>query len=90
MARRTDDERLAREEARAQRHRQRLEKHALPCPHCGKNVLDHMTRCPYCGGALVPAGYTPMDEKKKRKIKTICYAIGTAVAVAIILLILFL
>ena len=49
-----------------------------------------MTRCPYCGGALVPAGYAPMDEKKKQKIKTICYAVGTVVAVAIILLIIFL
>lgn len=85
-----DEERLAREEARAAKRRAQLGKHAVSCPHCGKSVLDHMTRCPYCGGALVPAGYAPMDEKKKQKIKTICYAVGTVAAVAIILLIIFL
>ena len=90
MARLTEEERRAQEEARAQRRREQREKHAVPCPHCGKSVLDHMTRCPYCGGALVPAGYAPMDEKKKQKIKTICYAVGTVAAVAIILLIIFL
>ena len=83
-------ERAAREEARAQRRRAQLEKHALPCPHCGKSVLDHMTRCPYCGGMLVPAGYVPMDEKKKKKIRTVTFAVGTVAAVVIILVILFL
>ncbi len=87
MADMNDKERLAREEERAAKRRARLEKHAVPCPHCGKSVLDHMTRCPYCGGTLVPAGYVPMDEKKKQKIKKICYAVGTVVAVAIIVLI---
>ncbi len=84
-----EQERRAREEARAQRHRERLEKHALPCPHCGKNVLDHMTRCPYCGGMLVPKGYAPMDEKKKQKIRTICYIVGVVAAVAIAVFFLF-
>lgn len=87
MADMNDKERLAREEKRAAKRRARLEKHAVPCPHCGKSVLDHMTRCPYCGGTLVPAGYVPMDEKKKQKIKKICYAVGTVVAVVIIVLI---
>lgn len=49
-----------------------------------------MTRCPYCGGTLVPAGYAPMDENKKKKIRTVCYAVGTVIAVVIILLIIFL
>ena len=66
-----EEQRRAAEEERARRRREKLEKHALPCPHCGKSVLDHMTRCPYCGGTLVPAGYVPMDEKKKQKIKKI-------------------
>ena len=87
MADMNDKERLAREEERAAKRWARLEKHAVPCPHCGKSVLDHMTRCPYCGGTLVPAGYVPMDEKKKQKIKKICYAVGTVVAVVIIVLI---
>lgn len=87
---RLDRDRLEQEEARAQRRRARLEKHALPCPHCGKSVLDHMTRCPYCGGALVPKGYAPMDEQKKRRLRTVGYAVGTVVAVVIVLLILFL
>ena len=87
---RLDRDRLEQEETRAQRRRARLEKHAVPCPHCGKSVLDHMTRCPYCGGALVPKGYAPMDEQKKRKLRTVGYAVGTVVAVVIVLLILFL
>lgn len=89
MARLTEEERRAQEEARVQRRREQLEKHAVPCPHCGKSVLDHMTRCPYCGGALVPKGYAPMDEAKKRKIRTVGYAVGTVVAILVILLIIF-
>ena len=48
-----------------------------------------MTRCPYCGGVLVPKGYAPMDEAKKRKIRTVGYAVGTVVAILVILLIIF-
>ena len=85
-----EEQRRAAEEERARRRREKLEKHALPCPHCGKSVLDHMTRCPYCGGALQPKGYSPMDEKKKQRIRTVCYVAGTVIAVAIALIILFL
>lgn len=73
----------AREEARAEKRRARLEKHAVACPHCGKSVLDHMTQCPYCGGALTPAGYAPMPEEKRRAIRRVTYAVGIVIAVAI-------
>ena len=70
----------AREERARQRRRAQAEKHAVPCPHCGKAVLDHMTKCPYCGGTLKPYGYTPMDEGKKRKIKGILWGVLGAAA----------
>ncbi len=90
MAKLTEEEARAREEARAAKRRAQLEKHAVPCPHCQKSVLDHMTRCPYCGGALVPKGYAPMDEEKKRKVRNVCYIAGFAIAIVIVVLILVL
>jgi len=33
------------------------EKHLRPCPHCGKDVLDHMTQCPFCKEEISPLGY---------------------------------
>jgi len=66
-----------------------LEKHTLPCPHCGKGVLDHMTQCPFCNGALQPAGYKPLDEQKRRRIKIIANIIGFAIAAAVALWLVF-
>jgi hypothetical protein len=58
-------------------------------PHCGKDVLDHMTECPYCKGALESRYYTPrMDEQQQKKLKRTLSIIGFAIAAAIILFIL--
>lgn len=76
-----------RQEARAAKHKERLERHVIVCPHCGKNVLDHMTECPYCKGPLQPDGYRPVDPEKYKKIKLVCTVVGLVVAVAVIVVI---
>lgn len=83
-------EKAQREEQRAQKrarreekHRARIERHVVVCPHCGKNVLDHMSECPYCKGVLVPSGYKPVDPVKFKKIKIAGTVIGIAVAIAV-------
>ena len=86
------EDKAAKEEARRRKEEEykkkrqaQLEKHAVPCSHCGKSVLDHMTKCPYCGGELTPYGYyKPMDEKKRKKIKLIGYIVGFVIAAALI------
>ena len=86
-----DEEKRARKEEkkaqkkarREEKRRARVEKHVIICPHCGKNVLDHMSECPYCKGALVPSGYKPVDPEKFRKIKLACTVVGIAVAIAV-------
>lgn len=77
-----EKERRRREKAQA-----RMDRHKVKCPHCGADALDHMTKCPKCGGELKPLGYVPMDEKKRKLIKGICYGIGIAVAIAIVVVI---
>lgn len=77
----------AKRAAQAAKDRARLEQHVVVCPHCGKNVLDHMTACPYCKGELRPSGYRPVDAGKYRKIKIACTAVGLAIAVALIVVI---
>ena len=62
------------------------ERHTVLCPHCNQPVLDHMTKCPKCGGELTPKGYQPMDDKTIKKIKTIAFIVGLAVAAVLIIL----
>lgn len=62
-----------------------LEKHTVQCPHCKKDVLDHMTKCPFCEAALIPAGYKPMDDDAKKRMKRITTIIGFAVAIIVVL-----
>ncbi len=64
------------------------QKHTVQCPHCKKNVLDHMTKCPFCDGKLTPAGYKPMDEETKKRIKRIASIIGFALAAVIVIIVL--
>lgn len=77
-------------EDRAERKRRDMDRHTRACPHCGKPVLDHMTECPHCKKKLEPEGYQPLSDEKIKKIRYITYSIGAVVAVAIILLIVFL
>ncbi|MFA5449868.1 MAG: hypothetical protein WC292_05470 [Clostridia bacterium] len=66
-----------------------IDKHKVVCPHCPKDVLDHMTVCPFCGGKLIPQGYNPPNPAKMKKIKLIAWVIlgivATAIAIFIIL-----
>jgi len=68
--------------------RTNLEKHTVPCPYCGKAVLDHMTECPYCKKPLTPRGYQPMDERTFKKRRLISFIVGAIATVAIIVVIL--
>lgn len=65
---------------------QRLRKHIVICPHCEKEVLDHMTQCPFCKGRLTPRGYSPtLDEATRRRIKRTTSTILWIIAGGIIL-----
>lgn len=86
MAKRSEENKR---EARKQKQNERMRRHIVICPHCGKEVLDHMTECPHCKGELMPAGYRPPDEKTLRKVKRVCLIVGVIVAVGIVLAILF-
>ncbi len=82
-----EEEKAQKKAQREKKHRARLEQHVVSCPHCGKNVLDHMSECPYCKGVLVPAGYRPVDPEKFKKIKLACTIAGIAVAIAVVVVI---
>ena len=82
-----EEKKAAKQERRRQKRETRLKSHILPCEHCGKDVLDHMTKCPFCGGTLTPPAYRSMSPEKRRAVKKITYAVGTAVAIVVIILI---
>lgn len=46
-----------------------FEKHLVPCPNCGKDILDHMIQCPFCKATISSAAYQPMSQEQRRKIK---------------------
>lgn len=64
-----------------------ISKHIVKCPHCQKDILDHMRECPFCKGTLTPQGYTPMNVRTKKKLKIILTFSLTAIAIAIIVMI---
>lgn len=47
------------------------ERHLVPCPSCGKDILYHMTQCPFCKKTISPAGYQPMNPDQQRKVKLV-------------------
>lgn len=61
-------------------------KHTVTCPHCGKNILDHMTECPYCKGKVDPKRYKPLSDEKIKKIRIVTYSVGTVLALVILVL----
>ena len=85
MAKRSEENKR---EARKQKQNERMRRHIVICPHCGKEVLDHMTECPHCKGELMPAGYRPPEEKTLRKVKRVCLIVGVIAAAGIALAIL--
>ena len=65
---------------------ERMRKHIVICPHCNKEVLDHMTQCPFCKGQLTPKGYTPiMDDETRRRVKRTTNIIFWTIAAGIII-----
>lgn len=80
------EKKAVREEKRRQKREARLKSHIVVCPHCGKDVLDHMTQCPHCKGPLSPTNYRSMSAEKRAAIQKITYAVGAIVAVVIIVL----
>lgn len=64
----------------------RLQKHVVICPHCGAQMLDHMTECKKCGGELTPKGYSPMmSDDTRKKIRIIVWIVLSVLAILIIL-----
>ncbi len=74
----------AREEKRAEKRKRAMERHIVSCPHCGKEVLDHMTECPFCHGQLTPLGYGGRDEKKFKIARIVTYSVLFAIAIAVV------
>ena len=65
------------------RRKSNYEKHLVPCPHCGKDILDHFTECPHCGGKVDPLGYHG-DEKKIARIKRVTTIVGAILSIGMI------
>jgi predicted amidophosphoribosyltransferase len=76
-----------RQEEKAAKRQERLQRHIVQCPHCGKDVLDHMTECPHCKGKLEPLGYSTTDREKIGKIRRITYTIGIAAVVIVLIVV---
>lgn len=76
-------------EDREERRKKDIERHSLACPHCGKQVLDHMTECPHCKGKLETKAYQPLTDAQIKKIRIITYSIGAVIAVGIIVYLIF-
>ncbi|NMA59849.1 MAG: hypothetical protein GX959_04580 [Clostridiales bacterium] len=60
-------------------------KHLVNCPHCGKEILDHMDKCPFCEGEI-KGTYREINPKTLKKIKIVLWAVLGAVAVTLIVL----
>ncbi len=58
------------------------------CPHCGKAYKASKKYCPKCmkDDEGVYHGYTPMDEKKARKIKIVSSIVLTAIIIVVFIL----
>lgn len=84
------EKKAAKEEERKQKREARLKSHVVACPHCGKDVLDHMTQCPYCNQPITPVNYRSMSAEKRRAIQKVTYAVGAVVAIVIIILLIVL
>lgn len=61
-------------------------KHTVTCPHCGKEILDHMTECPHCKEKVSPKRYQPLSDEKIKKIRIITYPVVIIIAVVVLVL----
>lgn len=63
-----------------------IRRHVVPCPHCNKEVLDHMTECPFCKGKLKPRYYTSSrDATQAKNLKRTMNVIGFAIAAVMVI-----
>lgn len=54
---------------KAKKTKSGFEKHLVPCPNCGRDILDHMTQCPFCKAEVTPSAYQPADPEKLKKVR---------------------
>ncbi|HZK27099.1 MAG TPA: hypothetical protein VFD00_06145 [Thermoclostridium sp.] len=59
-------------------------RHLVPCPNCGKDILDHMTQCPFCKAEIKPKYYKPMDMSMAKKIRFVLAVIGFIIVIILI------
>ncbi|WP_128425040.1 hypothetical protein [Gudongella oleilytica] len=64
----------------------RFEKHLVKCPHCGRDVLDHMKECPFCKGELEGSGYNGIDPESRKRIRKVLTVVFISAAVLIYLI----
>jgi len=67
----------------SERDMSKFKRHMVKCPHCGKDVLDHMTECPFCHGELEGYSYRPLDPGKVRRIRIMLAIVILALAAMI-------
>jgi len=62
-----------------------LKRHLVRCPHCGRDVLDHMAACPFCDGALQPLMRQDGSDEQLKRLKNTLRIVGFAVAALLLL-----
>lgn len=61
------------------------QRHVTSCPHCGRDVLDHMEQCPFCKGELTPLSGQGIPKETQKRIKKWLSIIGYALAAGVLL-----
>ena len=62
-----------------------VQRHLVKCPHCGRDVLDHLTVCSFCEGALQPLMREVRSDEQLQKTKNTLRVIGFAIAAGLLL-----
>jgi len=62
-----------------------FERYLEPCPHCGRDILYHMTTCPFCKKEVTPKYYNPLDPEKAKKIKLVLAVLGFIVVLILMI-----
>lgn len=60
------------------------ERHLVKCPHCDRNVLDHMTECPFCHEEITAYAYKPLAEGSLKTVKIVATAVLIIIAVVLL------
>jgi len=62
-----------------------VQRHLVKCPHCGRDVLDHMNVCPVCEGVLQPLMREAKSDEQLRNTKNTLRIIGFVIAAGLLL-----